>query len=508
VNRRSDGNELPSGHGFDLRARCVRRAGGVRRVRRPVIAAAAFAALLPVAGCSLVGDAFEDRDPHGCRIDGVEYDRFARSPNPEHEGCWWCDGDEDESGWVSAPPGTPCDCPNEGGGVNCDCNGEGRCLGTEVCNGEDDDGDKPAIPDPTDPFAGIDEDFPCVKGQMVECTTPLGCVRAVECTDACQYPTCPNEVGHDECADGTAVPCTTSCGTSGTGLCTHCALPTGGACIAVEVCNGVDDDCNGATDNGFPCAQGTIGSCPVSCGSGARTCSSSCAWGPCLPPAEICNGLDDDCDTAPDEDFACVAGTSLGCTTPCGAAGTTRCSDLCQIPAGTACLDPVGTECVRGDTRSCADECGTVGTERCGETCAWGGCEAPARAELRHFSIPPIGSTYASIFAAVGACENTGDPDPVLDYLTLCARVDEYVVVRNRACSSLAGAFACCFRGSGHRQTFDLRDFNCGEGVGGVTCLESGGVVCRREWAERCDMPGGCSFVGGAVSLYWSRGCF
>jgi hypothetical protein len=158
--------------------------------------------------------------------------------------------------------------------------------------------------------------------------------------------------------------------------------------------------------------------------------------------------------------------------------------------------------------RSCTDECGTVGTERCSDACVWGGCEAPARAELRHYSIPPTGSTYASIFAVEDACENTGDPDPELDSLTLCAGPDEYVVVRNEACTSVGGAFACCFQGSGHRQEFSLGGYICGEGIGNETCLTSGAVLCRREWYERCDGPGGCSFAGGAVSLYWSRECF
>ena len=53
---------------------------------------------------------------------------------------------------------------------------------------------------------------------------------------------------------------------------------------------------------------------------------------------ERCNALDDDCDGRTDEDFACVAGTTLSCTTWCGSAGTMVCSDTCLLP-GT-CTPP------------------------------------------------------------------------------------------------------------------------------------------------------------------------
>ncbi len=76
-----------------------------------------------------------------------------------------------------------------------------------------------------------------------------------------------------------------------------------GACQThSEECNGRDDDCDGVCDNGFECCQGTSESCTTSCGSqGSHICSGSCTWGTCLPPAEVCNGVDDDCDGQTDE---------------------------------------------------------------------------------------------------------------------------------------------------------------------------------------------------------------
>lgn len=58
--------------------------------------------------------------------------------------------------------------------------------------------------------------------------------------------------------------------------------------------------------------------------------------------AEACDGLDNDCD-APmaDEDFACVRGAVATCTTGCGTAGTGTCTSACALPVGDACVPPV-----------------------------------------------------------------------------------------------------------------------------------------------------------------------
>jgi hypothetical protein len=95
----------------------------------------------------------------------------------------------------------------------------------------------------------------------------------------------------DFCAEGT-----TSC-SAGSIVCSDNTGST------VETCNSIDDDCNGAVDDGIPSA-------PTSCGVGAcaSTSALSCVGGsmvdscvPGTPSAEVCNGIDDDCDGAVDE---------------------------------------------------------------------------------------------------------------------------------------------------------------------------------------------------------------
>ena len=87
-----------------------------------------------------------------------------------------------------------------------------------------------------------------------------------------------------------------------------------------ELCHGKDDDCDGLVDEDFPlgaiCAVGT-GACAslgqVACGAGdLPTCNAS----PGAPSPEQCNGVDDDCDDATDEDFglgATCEATLLAC---------------------------------------------------------------------------------------------------------------------------------------------------------------------------------------------------
>ena len=85
-----------------------------------------------------------------------------------------------------------------------------------------------------------------------------------------------------------------SCGTDGLEACADTCLGFDGRCVATEICNGCDDDADGAPDNGFACARGTSTSCTVPvCGTtGTEVCGSACTYGTCVAP-EACNYCDD-----------------------------------------------------------------------------------------------------------------------------------------------------------------------------------------------------------------------
>jgi len=175
-----------------------------------------------------------------------------------------------------------------------------------------------------------------------------------------------------------------------------CEAHDGGAMLSVcsvlassEVCNGVDDDCNGQVDDAFSIAAAvqldggsieTDGGCAVGVGACRRTGAAACIGGalacpltPGTPGVEVCNGIDDNCDGQVDEASAslcAVSGQSCNaghCECP---AGQVACGGQCQVVGGAcsvgvgACNRPGVMACI-GSSVSCDATPGTPSAEVC-----------------------------------------------------------------------------------------------------------------------------------------------
>lgn len=211
-------------------------------------------------------------------------------------------------------------------------------------------------------------------GGLAFCGPLSGC--ATESSSAGDYACAPNtelcntvdddcDGLYDEGDDGAALTrdCSNDCGegieTCVDGYWVDCSAPAPGT----ETCNGLDDDCDGFADNGFECTQGeeqVCGSDVGACEQGTQECGSNCEWDACKgdiePEEEVCDGTEDeDCDGTVDNGCTCDDGEERDC---CG--GTTI---ECDNGVWPSCPEAPAEVCNGQD-----DDCSGVADDHLPET--------------------------------------------------------------------------------------------------------------------------------------------
>ncbi len=379
----------------------------------------------------------------GCTPDGSGVQCSAVAVTPGVEICNGldddCDGkiDEGVSGCNCVPQGETCnnmddDCDGTiDEGITRAC-GQGTCQGIETCS-------KGVFGGCTAPASGVeicnglDDDCDGVKDGITQaCSTqshgfPANDPRNNQGNNPGSSPGC--------VAEGPAIcvchPGSMTCPANGPGMFGPC---TGEVGPSVEICNGLDDDCDGTVDEGTGGAN-----CSTNCGIGTTACVNGVITCNAMtaPNDDTCNGIDDDCDGLIDEDY--VSPGACGAGSVCN--GMERCINGTQTCVG----DPIGTEicnCLDDDCDNTVDENVTCGA---GASCTHCQCALPC--DNSEFPCP-LGKACVANFCIIDPCFNkdcpmVGGDKEVCVIETNAAGIDSAVC--KTACSQVtcAGDLVC-----------------------------------------------------------------
>ncbi len=384
-----------------------------------------------------------------------------------------CDGiDEDTDG-----------CPDDGFNLEAACSvGVGACrrTGETVCNATRNGvtcGVVAAAPGSEACGNAVDEDC---NGQLdngfnlgAACTVGVG---------ACQRS---GTLVCDVAAGGTRAVCSAVAGT-----------PTAERCG-----NATDEDCSGGIDNGFDIGAACSNGAGICLKSGVKICNAAntltttcnAVAGPPNPAGELCgNGLNDDCDTQTDEGFANLNGACADGAGECARNGTFICStDRTTTVCNAQPAAPVPETCDDKD-----NDCNTVIDNGCDDD-GDGFCDAG-------LAFAPIGPTVDVCTRSSSATDlDCNDIDATVnpDAAEICldARDQNCNGDNNDGCRPCSTTIDNDFDGS--NECLDCDDTNGSVKPGGTERCDGLDNNCNDRFDEPFDVDGDGFTTCGTISL-------
>lgn len=292
----------------------------------------------------------------------------------------------------------------------------------------------------------------------------------------------------------------------GTSTCSNGAITCSATTMPMtESCDGVDNNCNGATDEGTsgvmctvagklgPCAQST-----TQCQNGSSLCPQTV-----FPANEICNGVDDNCngntdDGNPGGGGACMVAGKLG---PCAngtfncTAGSLACTQT-VFPASEACGDGVDNDCN-----------GTVDNGCCPHSVCQSGAPLPSGCSGSACTTNICNSSPFLAYCCTGTWDNacTAAVDFTMGCQSCCAHgVCNQGVALSPTCSSCVASIcaskpACCTTGWTEACQDRVPTFCSGAGVT-LSCNGPAGTTCTHSvCTPGAQLSAGCNSCTAAV---------
>ncbi len=337
--------------------------------------------------------------------------------------------------------------------------GGGGCVpATEVCNGADDNCN-----------GQVDEGCSCSNGETQECYSGPAETAGVG----------PCKKGSQLCQDG------------GWGDCEGEVTPD------AELCDGADNDCDGQVDQDNPgggdaCTLGLPGACGAGitkCLNGAYVCSQVVT-----PKPEVCDGVDNNCNGQIDDGITGVADCSTGLPGVCDA-GKVDCTNGAAKCAQVVMPSPELCDTLDNNCNGAIDEGNPAGGVPC-DTGLPGACSAGVTAcnggALTCNAVQPPGNEVCD--GKDNDCDGT--IDDVADIGTLC-NTGSPAPCNQGTLQCQGAALVCAPSGNGAPETCDGADDNCngqideGNPGGGGACMTGSPGVCG---------PGTLTCQGGAFA--------